>query len=120
MNRLLVAIIAALCPHGVSSCGDDLDTCVEFCERCPDGQIITPSTDCDNFCNAWRELVARAGCEEKWKAGWDCFAKLDGCPSDDPQQRCAGDQYDWEDCAEDWCQNHEAECDEIGRKYGMK
>jgi len=103
------------------SCGSssaNLDACIRLCQNCPDGQIITENSDCNNFCRASYEIVCRADCVDKWEKGWECIDGLEACPKDVAENPCNEPEYNFEDeCIEPYCQAHEEVCDSIYSQY---
>lgn len=118
-RMVLAATLAALAALGTTACSDaEHETCVGFCEDCPDGQLIKEDTNCEDFCDAWEELSELAGCEDLWEDNWGCLEDREGC---DTGSCFEGGSYG--DCVERYCgdsEAHQAECDDISREHGSK
>ena len=87
--------------------------CVELCKKCPDGKVITPTTNCDTFCSAWLQAAEAVGCEGEWDNDFACYEDNSTCPKD--ANACA---FKFEDCTENRCklpENKQA-CDDAFSK----
>lgn len=114
MIRIFVHISLVLGVLLTPGCTDDadLESCLEYCGTIKNGQVNEQEGACDNFCNAWSELVALAGCQDQWAAAWQCYR-------DSPLESDCPTSPDWQGCAEDYCKDHQDACDEISMKYEM-
>lgn len=89
--------------------------CVDFCKKCPDGQVIKPGANCKSFCEVFREATELAGCLDKWKKDWTCYMSDKTCPKTG-KSSCT---YEFEDCTENFCRapENKDKCAKIYAKY---
>jgi hypothetical protein len=120
MKGLLVVLLS-VSMFMAGSCGgggSDEDACLRLCRECPDGDIITEDSDCDNFCTAYHEIAKAAECLDVWNAGWECIDGLDACPKELSDNPCQAPEYDFEDgCIDPYCSVNPDECQAIWEQY---
>ena len=91
---------------------------------CPDGEIITPDTNCQNFCGAYLELAQVSRCRSLWDASWSCWSAFNECPDWTPTENGAAMCFPangFETCIETYCgvPANQQQCADIASRYGV-